>query len=98
MADAVPKSMPREHAKHGAKAGRQERRDKRSARRQLRKDILRVAMVVMFFLAVAVVLKNETIQKTLFDIETLRERLHPDRSGLDRVFAYVTFIGIGGLL
>lgn len=95
MADAAPKTLASEDAELASK---DELRRKRSAQRQLRKDILRVALVAMFFLAVAVLLRNESVRATLFNIEHLRETLHPDRSLLDRAFAYSVFLIAGGVL
>lgn len=99
MADATPKALAREHAANAtASPSREQRRSARSAQRQLRKDILRVALVALFFLAVAVVLRNDAVRATLFDIEHLRETLHPDRSMLDRLIAYAVFLVVGGML
>lgn len=99
MADATPKALAPEHAANApASASRQQRRSARSARRQVRKDVLRVALVVLFFLTIAVILQNPAVRATLFDIEHLRETLHPDRSLIDRLFAYLMFLVVGGLL
>lgn len=100
VADAAPnKVLAREHAADAdASSSKEHRRRQRSARRQVRKDVLRVALVVLFFLTIAVILQNPAVRATLFDIEHLRETLHPDRSLVDRLFAYLVFLVAGGLL
>jgi uncharacterized membrane protein YdjX (TVP38/TMEM64 family) len=67
----------------------------RQRKPKLAKDIARVVLVVAIFVGAALLFRNEAVREHLFDIQKLRELLHPEDGALQ---SYVIFTLAGGAL
>lgn len=69
--------------------------ESRGPKRLLAKDLSRVGIIVVIFIAAALFFQNETVKEHFLDVEVMRGFLHPEDAPL---FSYLIFILAGSLL
>ncbi len=74
-----------------------EERKRQKQRKRLIKDIFRVLIVVVFFVLMGFIFKDPAVREH-FRIDSVRDFLHPDASGLARFQSYLLFILIAAPL
>ncbi|MCC5875698.1 MAG: TVP38/TMEM64 family protein [Candidatus Sumerlaeia bacterium] len=67
----------------------------KGSKRLLAKDLSRVGIIVVIFIAAALFFQNETVKEHFLDVEKMRGLLHPEGASL---LSYLVFILVGSLL